>query len=190
MSKHGGFSGPYFPVFGLNNGKIRTRKNSVCGHSLRSDKHHIFRKHEITMISPSTKINQREIWQNLHPRKLTSWKLISAKTNVLNVAALLRNIVSALCFIIDIACRCRVHELIKATDLTMWLQQPINICQDVTWQIGKKRVQNNRHQIAMNRSSEVTYFVSSETYEHLITMLILGCRIGFNFILYLLLVNQ
>ena len=72
--------------------------------------------------SSSTKTNQREIWQNLHPRKLTSWKLISAKTNVLNVVALLRNIVSALCFIIDIACRCRVHELIKATDLTMWLQ--------------------------------------------------------------------
>ena len=146
---------------------------------------------EITMISPSAKINLHEIWQNLHPRKLISWKLILAYTNVLNVVALLRNIASALCFIIDIAwCRSRVHELIiKATNLTMWLQQPINICQDVTWQIGKKLVQYNRHQIEMNRSSEWIYFVSSETYEHLISMLLLGCRIGFNFILYLLLVS-
>ena len=50
MSKYGVFSGPYFPVFGLNtdiysvnlcsqskNGKIRTRKNSVFGHFLCSE---------------------------------------------------------------------------------------------------------------------------------------------------------
>ena len=49
MSKYGGLSGPYFPAFGLNTeryevslriqsecGKIRTRKNSVFGHSSRS----------------------------------------------------------------------------------------------------------------------------------------------------------
>ena len=51
MSKRGVFSGLYFPVFGLNteiyavNLRIQS-KNSVFGHSLRSDKHHIFRKHE------------------------------------------------------------------------------------------------------------------------------------------------
>ena len=50
VSKYGVFSGPYFPVFGLNAeiygvnlpiqskyGKIRTRKNSVFGHFSRSD---------------------------------------------------------------------------------------------------------------------------------------------------------
>ena len=50
VSKYGVFSGPYFPTFGLNTekygvslriqpkwGKIRTRKNSVFGHSSRSD---------------------------------------------------------------------------------------------------------------------------------------------------------
>ena len=49
MSKYGDFSGPYFPVFGLNTKiygvnlliqseyrKIRTRKNSVFGHFSRS----------------------------------------------------------------------------------------------------------------------------------------------------------
>ena len=49
VSKYGDFSGPYFPVFGLNTerhflslriqsecGKIRTRKNSVFGHFSRS----------------------------------------------------------------------------------------------------------------------------------------------------------
>ena len=47
MSKYGVFSGPYFPVFGLNTEiygsiqseyrKIRTRKNSIFGHFSRSD---------------------------------------------------------------------------------------------------------------------------------------------------------
>ena len=49
VSKYGVFSGPYFPVFGLNTGiygvdlcilpeyrKIRTRKTSIFGHYLRS----------------------------------------------------------------------------------------------------------------------------------------------------------
>ena len=39
MSKYGDFSGPYFPVFGLNTGKyrnIRARKNSVFRHFLSS----------------------------------------------------------------------------------------------------------------------------------------------------------
>ena len=31
VSKYGVFSGPYFPAFGLNTEKIRTRKNSVFG---------------------------------------------------------------------------------------------------------------------------------------------------------------
>ena len=43
--------------------------------------------------------------------------------------------------------------------------------------------------VHMNRSSEGTYFMSSETYEHLITILILSCSIGFNIILYFLMVN-
>ena len=48
VSKYGVFSGPYFPAFGLRYkvslriqsefGKIRTRKNSVLGHSSRSGK--------------------------------------------------------------------------------------------------------------------------------------------------------
>ena len=51
MSKYGVFSGPYFPVFGLNKerysvslriqsecGKIRTRRNSVFRHFLRSER--------------------------------------------------------------------------------------------------------------------------------------------------------
>ena len=50
---------------------------------------------------------------------------------------------------------------------------------EVTWRIGKKHVQNKRNQILTNRSSEGTYLVSSETYEHLISILILCCRIGF-----------
>ena len=50
MSKYGVFSGPYFPVLGLNTKicgvklpiqsecrKIQTRKNSVCGHFSRSE---------------------------------------------------------------------------------------------------------------------------------------------------------
>ena len=32
MSKYGVFSGPYFPVFGLNTGKYGLEKNSVFGH--------------------------------------------------------------------------------------------------------------------------------------------------------------
>ena len=52
LSDYGVFSGPYFPVFGLNTeryevslriqsecGKIRTRKNSVSGHFSRSMLH-------------------------------------------------------------------------------------------------------------------------------------------------------
>ena len=46
-----------------------------------------------------------------------------------------------------------------------------------------------RHQITTNRNREVVYFVSSETDEHLINILMLGCKIGFNLILYLLLAN-
>ena len=51
MSKHGVFSGPYFPVFGLNTemygvklliqskyGKIKTRKNSVFRHASHSER--------------------------------------------------------------------------------------------------------------------------------------------------------
>ena len=36
VSKYGVFSGPYYPVFGLNIGKYRPEKNSVCGHFSRS----------------------------------------------------------------------------------------------------------------------------------------------------------
>ena len=32
VSKHGIFSGPYFPVFSLNTGKYGQEKNSVFGH--------------------------------------------------------------------------------------------------------------------------------------------------------------
>ena len=32
MSKYEVFSGPYFPVFGTEYGKIQTRKNSLFGH--------------------------------------------------------------------------------------------------------------------------------------------------------------
>ena len=35
-------------------------------------------------------------------------------------------------------CYCWVYEPIKVTNWAMWLQHPINICQEVTWQIGKK----------------------------------------------------
>ena len=36
VSKDAVFSGPYFPTFGLNAGKVRTRKNTIFGHFSRS----------------------------------------------------------------------------------------------------------------------------------------------------------
>ena len=42
MSEYGVFSGPYFPIFRLNTGKMwenTGQKNSVFGHFLRSDCH-------------------------------------------------------------------------------------------------------------------------------------------------------
>ena len=53
----------------------------------------------------------------------------------------------------------------------------------------KHRFKPYEDQIAMNRSSEGTNFMSSETYEHLSSILILGCRIVVNLILNLLLTN-
>ena len=38
VSKYRVFSGPYFPVFGLNTGKYRPEKNSVFGHFSRNDR--------------------------------------------------------------------------------------------------------------------------------------------------------
>lgn len=54
----------------------------------------------------------------------------------------------------------------------------------------KKRVQNNRHHIVTNRSSEGTFFVSTEIYDPLISILILACRIGFSLILLSLLLTN
>ena len=54
----------------------------------------------------------------------------------------------------------------------------------------KKRVQNNRHHIVTNRSSEGTFFVSTEIYDPLISILILACRIGFSLILLSLLLTS
>ena len=84
---------------------------------------------------------------------------------------------------------CCIYKPVKASNWTMWLQQLVNTCQGITWQIGKKDIYKNRHQITTNRRKARTYFVSSETQEHWINILILVSRIGFNLILQLLLAN-
>ena len=66
VSKHGVFSGPYFPAFGLNTekyfvslliqskcGKMRTRNNSVLGHFLRCDSYRLYK----TRVMISTILN-------------------------------------------------------------------------------------------------------------------------------------
>ena len=56
--------------------------------------------------------------------------------------------------------------------------------------LGKKRAQNNKYQIVTNRRNGRTRFVSSETQEHQISIMILVLTLyGFNLILQLLLVK-
>ena len=90
MSKYGVFSGPYFPVFGLNTEiygvnlrihseyrKIRTRKNSVFKYFYRSEEDRIRYKNQPNLCTKKTKKNY---YRNLNEKNITDntevWKVV------------------------------------------------------------------------------------------------------------------
>ena len=62
MSKYGGFSDPYFPVFGQNKGNEGPEKNSLFGHFSRSGVHNM----RISSLGPYGKNEVASLlWQSL-----------------------------------------------------------------------------------------------------------------------------